>query len=314
MFRKPLLAAIFIAGINLLFSSFSVAEPRAVLITGASSGIGLRTTEVLSRSGYFVYAGARKKEDMDALNKMPNVEAVRLDVTVQADIDAAVGQIRAGGRELHGVVNNAGVALLGPLMEVREQDLDFIFDVNVYGPYRITQAFLPALIINSGTVINISSISGILSAPLLGPYSMTKHAVEAFNDSLAIEMKSLGVRVVAIEPGNFASRIGESAAKRLQAEGENYDGSLFEDQAKKSMDRLAARDKMADPIAVANAVKHALDGDSPQPRYMVVPNQREAELTIRKLIQEIAELNQNHPYSYDRDSLVKMLDEQLAKM
>lgn len=107
--NKSPMAAIMIASFILLFPSLSLAGAPAVLITGASSGIGLRTTQLLSTSGYYVYAGARKKTDRDALNKMPNVEAVRLDVTVQADIDAAVGQIRARGRELHGVVKKTPV-------------------------------------------------------------------------------------------------------------------------------------------------------------------------------------------------------------
>ncbi len=286
----------------------------AVLVTGASSGIGLRIAELLSSKGYFVYAGARKQKDLDALNAMKNVEAVRLDVTVQDDIDKAVKQINKAGRGLHGVVNNAGVGVLGSLVELDEKDLDFQFDVNVYGPYRITKAFFPLLSESKGRVVNISSISGILSSPLFGPYSMSKHALEAYTDALAGELMSSGVRVSAIEPGNYTSKIGESAKKRAADLGRSPSGSMHEKELTEIMSQIADRDEMADPIAVARAVEHALFSDTPKARYLVVPNQGEAAWTIGKAMQEMVQLNQDHPYSYDRDALVKMLDQALQDL
>ena len=105
------------------------ADTRAILITGASSGIGKRTAEHLAAQGFYVYAGARKQEDLDRLNALENVEAVRLDVTDADDIKAAITQVEKGGRGLYGVVNNAGVAMMQPLVEVEEDQLDFLFDV-----------------------------------------------------------------------------------------------------------------------------------------------------------------------------------------
>ncbi|MGK2927765.1 MAG: SDR family NAD(P)-dependent oxidoreductase, partial [Lysobacterales bacterium] len=119
---------------------------KAVLVTGASSGIGRRVTELLAAQGYFVYAGARSQQDLDALDALENVEAVRLDVTVQDEIDAAVETVRKGGRGLYGVVNNAGVFTGGPLIETDIGELQWLFDVNVYGAYRVTQAFAPLII------------------------------------------------------------------------------------------------------------------------------------------------------------------------
>lgn len=287
---------------------------RAVLITGASSGIGKRTAELLSKNGHFVYAGARKQKDLDALNTMKNVEAVRLDVTVPKDIDNAVQQITKAGRGLYGVVNNAGVVIVAPLIEVEESDLNFQFDVNIYGPYRVTRAFAPMLMESKGRVVNISSISGILSAPLMGGYSMSKHALEAYTDSLAKEMDKFGVKVIAVEPGNYASKIGESAKQRFLTLGRTPEGSLFEKQMSSALSRAGERTTMADPIAVAEAVEHALFSESPKARYMVVPNQREAEITIRKAIQEMVELNHDQNYSYDRDALVKMIDEAMQAL
>ena len=125
-------------------------ELRAVLITGASSGIGLKMTEVLSQAGFFVYAGARKPEDLARLDAMDNVKAVRLDVTIQDEIDAAVELVRAEGRGLYGLVNNAGVSVMGPLIELAEEDMQFQLDVNLFGPYRVTKAFADLLIDSRG--------------------------------------------------------------------------------------------------------------------------------------------------------------------
>ena len=145
-----------------IFSHALIAQDRkAVLVTGASSGIGLKMTEVLSQNGYFVYAGARKQADLDRLNAMENVQSVKLDVNKQDQIDAAVETVTKAGRGLYGLVNNAGVAIFQPLIEVEEDDMDFIFDVNVFGPYRITKAFAPLLIESKGRVMTTSSISGI---------------------------------------------------------------------------------------------------------------------------------------------------------
>ncbi len=289
-------------------------EKRAVLITGASSGIGKRTTELLANEGFHVYAGARKPKDLEMLNAIDGVEAVRLDVTVPEDIEAAVAQVRKGGKGLYGLVNNAGVAIIQPLIEVEEDQLDFQFDVNVYGPYRLTKAFAPMLIESQGRVVNISSISGVLSSRLAGPYSMSKHALEAYNDSLAQEMAPLGVKVAAVEPGNYASKLGKNAVAQAEAKGLSYEGSKFKEEMEGVMERVADRDEMADPIAVSRAIQHALADDNPKARYMVVPNQREAEITIRKLLQEMAEMNHDQPYSYDRDSLVRMLEEALGSL
>jgi len=299
---------------GMLAQSAPLATQKAVLVTGASSGIGRRTTELLASKGYFVYAGARKKKDMEALNTLDNVEAVRLDVTFQDDIDNAVAQITKAGRGLYGVVNNAGVAILAPLVEVEEKNLSFQFDVNVYGPYRITKAFFPLLRESRGRVVNISSISGILTWPMGGGYAMSKHAVEAYSDTLAIEMKKFDIQVAAVEPGNFASRIGSNAKNRARDTGQAISGSLYEAELAATFDGVGNRDGMADPLAVASAVEHALFSETPKARYLVVPNQQEAAETIAAAIQKLVQLNQGQAHSYDRDTLVKMLDQALKAL
>lgn len=271
------------------------APQRAVLVTGASTGIGRRITEQLAAAGHFVYAGARKPEDLAALGKIPNVQAIRLDVTSDADVAAAVQTITQAGRGLYGLVNNAGVAVVAPLRSMKPEDFDFTMQVNVYGPFRVTQAFAPLIIASKGRIANISSISGILSTAPLGAYSMSKHALEAFGDSLAADMAPLGVHVSLVEPGNYNSEIGASAAKRAGAP-----------------ERFTDRTRYKEPDEVAAAVQLALFEPNPKRRYLVVPEAREGEVTIRKAIEELVQLNERHAYSYDRDTLVKMLDAELA--
>ena len=284
---------------------------KAVLVTGATSGIGLKITEYLSEAGYFVYAGGRKKADLERLDAMPNVQAVRLDVTVQADIDAAVETITKEGRGLYGLVNNAGVAIIGPLLETSEEDFHFQMDVNVYGPFRVTKAFGPLIIASGGRVTTIGSISGTLSSPGLAAYSMSKHAMEAFTDALAGEMGPQGVTVNVVEPGNFKSKISESAFHRLitdkTAAGEELTPAMKEWQKSGSNDRSQYKE----PDEVAAAVMLALFDENPQRRYMVVPNQQEAEWTISQKMRELVQLNGDQPYSYSREQLIEMLDSEM---
>ncbi|GMR13992.1 MAG: SDR family oxidoreductase [Gemmatimonadota bacterium] len=284
---------------------------RAVLVTGASSGIGLKITEHLAASGYFVYAGARSARDLRRLNAMENVQSIRLDVTIQEEIDAAVGTVTRAGRGLYGLVNNAGVAVVGPLIEIEEDDLQFQLDVNLYGPYRITKAFSPLIIQEKGRITTIGSISGILAGAFSGPYSMSKHAVEAFTDALAAEMALLDVQVSVVEPGNYQSRIFESLRRRMEENDRTFEGSLFEDQLQGMFSGPADRSQYKEPDEVAEAVLDFLSDENPKRRYMVVPNQREAEITIRQAIRELVQLNERHIYSYDRAGLIAMLDDAL---
>jgi len=289
-------------------------EPqKAILVTGASSGIGLNITRRLAADGYFVYAGARKDQDIADLNQIHNVQAIRLDVTYQEHIDAAVENITAAGRGLYGVVNNAGVAVMGPLIETDVEELEWLFDVNVYGPYRVTKAFAPLLLESGGRVVNITSISGILSGAFLGHYSMSKHALEAYTDALANEMQPLGVNVSAVEPCNYNSNIGETVRRRLEDGKFDLEGSLFKDRLQFLNGAVNDRSRYQEPNAVSAAVVHALFDPRPQRRYMVTPSQGEAEITIQKAIEETVQLNQNHAFSFDRDQLVQMLDAALQR-
>lgn len=295
-------------------SADEAVSQKAVLITGASTGIGRNAAERLAAAGFFVYAGARKAADIEALNKIDNIMAVRLDVTKQDEIDAAVELIRKEGRGLWGIVNNAGVNVVAPLIEADVSDLEFLFDVNVYGVFRITKAFAPLVIESHGRIVNISSISGTLSGGGYGMYSASKHAVEAFTDSLATEMKNLDVFVAAVEPGNFASEIGLTRCKRLLADTDAKPYVYFEQRRQRSLARcreyLGAEfeDEEAPPDAVSAAIEHALFDENPKEHYLVVPRQLEAGWTIAKVMEELLVLNARHEYSYPREELIELMD------
>jgi len=305
----------------LFFSTANAAEAddsstgeaqKAVLVTGASSGIGLKITETLAANGHFVFAGARKQEDIDRLNAMDNVQAVRLDVTIPSDIDAAVATVRDSGKILYGLVNNAGVAILGPLIEVDDDELEWLFDVNVFGVYRVTQAFAPMLIKSRGRIANIGSISGTLSSAYLGQYQMSKHAIEAYTDTLAIELERFGVSVSVIEPGNYKSDISMSAGERMAKKGYVREGSPYADDLNQYLNRPSDRSQYKEPDEVAEAAMHALFDATPKRRYMVVPNETEAGWTINKAIEEVVQLNDWQAYSYSREQLIEMLDAAMA--
>lgn len=288
-----------------------VSHTKAVLVTGASSGIGLRIAETLSRNGFYVYAGARKAADLEMLEAMENVSAVRLDVTVDEDIDAAVEFVEKQGRGLWGIVNNAGVGRYSPLLSGPESDIRFTLDINVLGPFRINQAFLPMLLESNGRTTIIGSISGFITNGSDGGYSTSKFAVEGYTDSLAMELANTGVHVSIVEPGAYKSKIRDKyIAKALTVDGE--DDFVIDDETRKSLlDFAASNEAMKDPLEVARAVLHLMSDDTPKRRYMVTPNAEQAVMTIRAAMARTLQLNEGQPYSYSRDELVALLDELL---
>ncbi|MEM7280877.1 MAG: SDR family oxidoreductase [Pseudomonadota bacterium] len=287
---------------------------RAVLVTGASSGIGKEIALTLADQGFFVYAGARKPDDIKALSELPNTLGIRLDVTVQSDIDNAVKIVKQRGLGLYGLVNNAGVFLFDPLIEVSEQDMQFMMDVNLFGPYRVTKAFAPLIIEQKGRITTIGSIAGIVSSRLMGPYSMSKHAVEAFSESLSLELKKFDVQVSVVEPGNFRSDIMKNMKRRSDAKKNAESQSLFSAEIG-NFANFAKEDRSQHlkPTPVADAVLQFMTAKQTQLRYMVAPTASEAHFTIGKALGRVIELNEGHEFALTRDQLVKLLDAQLEQ-
>jgi NAD(P)-dependent dehydrogenase (short-subunit alcohol dehydrogenase family) len=299
MLRPSAVLLTLILALPLLASAQTGQAPRqkAVLVTGASTGIGRKVAERLAADGYFVYAGARKEADLEALSKIKNVQGIRLDVTKQQDIDAAVATIKKAGRGLYGLINNAGVGTQGSIIESPFEEFDMTMQVNVYGPWRVTKAFAPLIIDEKGRIATTGSISGILGGPTISAYVMSKHAIEGFTDSIAAEMAPLGVHVSVVEPGSYKTEIYRTAAKRLG-------GKLLE--------RADDLDKLPEPDAVAAAFAAAMSEPTPKRRYLIVPIEDQARRTIKKQIEQLVQLNEGQAFTYDREALIKMLDEALA--
>ncbi len=295
-----------------LFSNSSIATEtapqKAVFVTGANSGIGRNIAERLAAEGYFVYAGARKKEDIETLSGIKNVQGVRLDVTVQHDIDSAVELVTAEGRGLYAVVNNAGVVVMGLLAETDESELDFLFDVNVYGPYRMVKAFAPLLVESNGRIINISSMAGIMSPPAYGVYSMSKHAVEAFTDTLAYELGTVGVAVSAIAPGPFNSNAAQSICERRRKQDRDASQSIMPELAAELDQPCDATAKFPEPDPVADVVLQVLTVQKPKARYLAPSDPQQAEFIARNILQQLADLSSGQGYSLNREQLIDMLD------
>jgi NAD(P)-dependent dehydrogenase (short-subunit alcohol dehydrogenase family) len=251
---------------------------RSVLITGASTGIGRASAIHLANSGQHVFAGVRKDADGDALTEaVPRgLEPLIIDVGDQSSIDAAAKKVddALGPDGLYGLVNNAGVAISGPLEYLPIEDLRKQLEVNVVGQIAVTQAFLRLIRRARGRIVNIGSVAGRApSAPLLGPYAASKMAMEALTDSLRTELMPWGIFVSIIEPGNIATQIWEKADSDfnhlesvMPTEGMDRYGKLIAGGRKIAM--MADR-RGIPPEKVARAVEHALTARRPNTRYLV---------------------------------------------
>ena len=247
----------------------------AVVVTGASTGIGEATTEHLRSLGFDVFAGVRNDEDAERA-RASGLKAVKLDVTDPGSIESARGEVEAaldGGR-LAGLVNNAGVAISGPIEFISPDELTRQLDINVVGQVRVTQAFMKLLRRDRGRVINISSIGGRIALPLVGPYAASKFALEAVSDSLRREVRSQGIEVVVVEPGAIKTPIwgkGNAAADAMLADAPAEAEQLYGDmiRALRAETVKIEEDRGLPPEEVAKVVGQALTARKPKTRYLV---------------------------------------------
>jgi NAD(P)-dependent dehydrogenase (short-subunit alcohol dehydrogenase family) len=251
--------------------------PSAVLVTGAATGIGERCALRLARQGYRVFAGVRNAEAGERLREAagPRLHWLLLDVTDGAMIARAVETVRAVQEDqaLAGLVNNAGIAVGGPLEYLPVERLRTQLEVNVIGLHAVTQALLPLVRKGRGRIVHIGSIAGRLASPLTGAYAASKHAVEALTDALRLELGPEGIQVAVIEPGQIRTPIWDkglaefgSIASRVNPDGmARYRGRLL--ALRYIVER--ARVHSLSPDAVVDAVMHALESPAPRTRYVV---------------------------------------------
>lgn len=252
-------------------------RPDGVVITGASTGIGAACALHLDTLGFLVFAGVRRLEDGEALKAKGTKRLVPLllDVTDESSIGRAAGLVREAVGEvgLAGLVNNAGIAVAGPLEVVPIAELRKQLEVNVIGPVSVTQALLPLLRKGRGRIVNMGSIAGRTTMPFLGPYSMSKFALEAMTAALRLELDVWGIEVSIVEPGAIATPIwGKSIAAADQSQSTVPPGalSLYAEQLASVRLAIAEVERRAISVdAVALAVEHALMARRPKTHYLV---------------------------------------------
>ena len=251
---------------------------RAFVVTGASTGIGKAVALELDRLGYRVFAGVRTEAAAEALRREASEQLtpVMLDVTVPESIAAAAKTIgdAVGDAGIAGLVNNAGIAVPGPLEMVPIEDFRRQFEVNVIGQLAVTQAMLPLLRKAKGRVVFMSSISGGLALPCMGAYAASKFAVEAICDVLRVELRNWGIRVSAVEPAAVVTPIWEKSLAASDRMAESDDPTIASllplyqadiDAIRKEVDRSI---RTASPVErVVRAVVHALTSKRPKAHY-----------------------------------------------
>lgn len=248
---------------------------KHVVITGVSSGVGKATAQVLGEAGYHVLGSVRQASDADPLRNALGEKFTPLvfDVTDQQAVEAAARQTAetVGAEGLSALINNAGIAVWGPLMHQPLEEVRRHFEVNVIGLLGVTQAFLPLLGADvsksspPGRIVNVSSVGGKITFPFIGAYGATKHAVESLSDGLRRELNIYGIDVVVIEPGNVRTPIWD---KTEQLEITRYEGTRYFEQIKKlRKDFVAAGRNSMPPEVVGRTIRKALESKRPKTRY-----------------------------------------------
>ena len=265
---------------------------RAVVITGASTGIGRACALALDAKGFLVYAGVRRESDSRALRAAaPRLRPVHLDVTDAASIAAVTGQVarETGDAGLAGLVNNAGTTLPCPIRYLPLDAFRGQLEVNLTGPLAVTASLLPLLRRGRGRVVNVTSAAGRVAVPLMAPYVAAKHGLEGLSDVMRLEFRRYGVHVAVIEPGYISTdmrgklrRDTEAVIASLPAQGR----SEYAPQLTALADTISHHAANGSPPAVvAAAVEHALTSWRPRTRYPVGAGARRL-LMMRRLLSD----------------------------
>jgi len=245
---------------------------QAVFITGGAGGLGGAAAKYLGERGWRVFAADCVEEALARIGKERNVTPVHVDVTDAASVEAAARSVAKRVDGLDGVVNFAGILAIGSLIEIPEEALRRVLDVNVMGTFRVNRAFFPLVLARKGRIVNISSETGWQSGmPFNGPYGMSKHAIEAYSDSLRRELMFLGVSVIKIQPGPFKTEMVAGIERNFAraAKESRHFGKLL--RSVKGM-TLAEQKKAHDPILIAETVHTALTARHPAAAYSVKPD------------------------------------------
>ena len=252
-------------------------EKKYIFITGASSGIGKVSAITLAKKGFHVFAGVRKQEDAENLKiENPDITPIFIDVTNQDSVNGAFNKISeiTADKGLYGLVNNAGIAVAGPLEFLPIDRLRLQLEINVIGQISVIQKMLPLIRKGQGRIINISSIAGFTAFPFKGAYAASKFAVEALSDSLRRELRPWKIPISIVEPGVIKTPIWqksinlvEEIVAEMPPEAEKYYGAVYRNLLERTLKRVERSG--SDPEQVAKAILHALTSKKPKTRYLV---------------------------------------------
>lgn len=253
---------------------FPEIQEKSVIVTGCSSGIGAATAHVLRDGGWLVVPTARKEEDIAALTE-EGFKPVSLDLTNSDSVKNAVAKaFEITDGKIGGVVNNAGFGQPGAVEDLNREALRQQFEVNVFGLQELTNLLIPGFRKQGfGRIINVSSVLGRVSAPMIGAYCASKFALEALSDALRVEMKPAGIAVCLIEPGPIVSafrrRIGRQISEALDTKKSRY-CDLYEKEAERRSKQVKTVNLFTrPPESVAVKIAHALESPRPRRRYYV---------------------------------------------
>jgi NAD(P)-dependent dehydrogenase (short-subunit alcohol dehydrogenase family) len=253
---------------------------KTVFITGGAGGLGGATARYLAERDWEVFAADFVEEALELIGKEKNITPVHLDVTNRESVQAAADSVAAQVGGLDGLVNFAGILAVGSMIEIEEQTLARVLEVNVMGTFRVNQALFPMVLARKGRIVNISSETGWQSGmPFNGAYAMSKHAIEAYSDSLRRELMFLGIPVIKIQPGPFKTDMVASIERNFSRAAE--DSSHFHDLLTKMKGMTVnEQEKANDPSIIAEAVHTALTASYPWPAYSVKPDRQRAAMSV----------------------------------
>lgn len=242
-------------------------DKKTALVTGASSGMGKVIARRLIQDGYQVYAAARSVDKMQDLAQL-GAHPLRMDISRDEDILAAVNTIlsQTGGVDV--LVNNAGFGLYGPVEEIGIDEARYQFEVNVFGAARLTQLLLPAMRARrSGYIINITSIGGKIYTPLGAWYHATKHALEGWSDCLRLEVAEFGIKVVIVEPGLIETGFGDVVSDNIVKRSASGPYGQQVARVANTIKNAYGNGRGSDPKVIADVVARAVKSSHPRTRY-----------------------------------------------
>lgn len=251
---------------------------KVIIVTGASSGLGKSAAEYLAKQGHKVYGTSRKPSN----TFVANYTLLPLDVTKEDSTLQLIQQVLERENRLDVLINNAGVGLAGPIETTTVEEAKWQFEVNFFGLVRMCQAVLPVMRQQqSGKIINLSSIGGLMGLPYQGFYSASKFAVEGLSESLRLELRGTGVHVVLLEPGDFKTDFTDNRQLSRHAKTEKQYTQQFE----KTLATLEYDEANgADPILVAWKIKRIINSRTPKARYMVGPFEQQLFAKIKAFL------------------------------